>query len=149
MTNDLNPALTPEQRQLAQSYHNIIHRFLHRNGLKMDAVEDWYGVAAIGLCKAAKVSSCNIIIPFPLLAYLYIENEVHPISVDFEVYPPAVCGAASIAYRSLEQRKRDIIKKIVNEDISFTEIARQTGFTSDEIAITYKQFLEDVKYFLW
>lgn len=42
--------LTVEQQQLAADNHNLIYSFLKKYHLP---VEDWYDIAAIGLCKAA------------------------------------------------------------------------------------------------
>jgi len=41
--------LTEQQRKLAEENHNLIYSFLQKYHLP---VEDWYGVAAIGFCKA-------------------------------------------------------------------------------------------------
>lgn len=42
--------MTPEQKRLAESNHNLIYAFLKRYGL---SIEDYYDLAAIGLCRAA------------------------------------------------------------------------------------------------
>lgn len=42
--------MTEQQRKLVEDNHNLIYSFLHRNHL---SIEDYYDVAAIGLCKAA------------------------------------------------------------------------------------------------
>lgn len=44
------PRMTPEQQQLAADNHDLIYGFLRMRGLDVD---EWYGTAAIGLCKAA------------------------------------------------------------------------------------------------
>ena len=43
--------MTDYQRQLVTDNHNLIYRFLQKEKLNM---EDWYDLAAIGMCKAAK-----------------------------------------------------------------------------------------------
>lgn len=40
--------LTEEQRQLAETYHNLIYSFAHKYGLD---IEEWYGALAIGLLR--------------------------------------------------------------------------------------------------
>lgn len=42
--------ITEEQKELVEKNHNLIYSFLQKHHL---SVEDWYGLAAIGLCKAA------------------------------------------------------------------------------------------------
>ena len=42
--------MTDEQRKLVEENHNLIYAFLKRYNL---SIEEWYGSAAIGLCKAA------------------------------------------------------------------------------------------------
>lgn len=43
--------MTEAQRQLAERNHNLIYYFLNKNHLEDD---EWYDLAAIGLCKAAE-----------------------------------------------------------------------------------------------
>ena len=43
--------MTEYQKQLVTDNHNLIYRFLQKEKLNM---EDWYDLAAIGMCKAAK-----------------------------------------------------------------------------------------------
>lgn len=42
--------ITEEQKELVEINHNLIYSFLQKQHL---SVEDWYGLAAIGLCRAA------------------------------------------------------------------------------------------------
>lgn len=42
--------ITEEQKELVEKNHNLIYSFLQKQHL---SIEDWYGLAAIGLCKAA------------------------------------------------------------------------------------------------
>lgn len=41
------------QRKLVEDNHKLIYSFLQRHNLPLDAEEDWYGTAALGLCRAA------------------------------------------------------------------------------------------------
>ena len=43
--------LTTEQQKLVEDNHTLIYSYLHKNSLGQ---VDWYGVCALGLCKAAK-----------------------------------------------------------------------------------------------
>ena len=51
--------LSAEQRKLVEDNHNLIYGFIHRHNLPVD---EYYGVLAIGLCKAAhnfKIGKCT------------------------------------------------------------------------------------------
>ena len=43
--------MTDYQKQSVTDNHNLIYRFLQKETLNL---EDWYDLAAIGMCKAAK-----------------------------------------------------------------------------------------------
>lgn len=65
--------LNDEQRQLAADNHNLIYSFLSSNNLSID---EWYDVAAIGLCKAA-LNFDGGIAKFSTYAYKCMWNMVH------------------------------------------------------------------------
>ncbi len=66
-----NP-LTEEQRQLAADNHNLIYSFAKFRGLDL---EEYYGILAIGLCKAAKAYDKTQGTKFSILAYVCMFNE--------------------------------------------------------------------------
>lgn len=68
--------LTNEQAKLVEDNHNLIFSFLNKHHLDDNSTEDWYGVAAIGLCKAAMSFDPNKNMQFSTLAYRCMENEV-------------------------------------------------------------------------
>ena len=72
-TNENNNRLTDEQRELAALNHNLIYSFAHKNNIN---VNNYYGVLAIGLCKAAKAYSKKEY-AFPTLAFKCMENELN------------------------------------------------------------------------
>lgn len=72
MTQKLNDT----QRKLVEDNHNLIYSFLNSHRLSLDADEDWYGTAAIGLCKAALAYDSSKKLKFGTLAYVCMENEV-------------------------------------------------------------------------
>ena len=63
--------LTDEQREIASENHNIIYKVI--NDMHLDD-EEVYGVAAIGLCKAAANYDENKNIAFSTYAYVSILN---------------------------------------------------------------------------
>lgn len=64
--------MTDEQRKIVEQNHNLIYDFLNKNKLNKD---EYYGVAAIGLCKAA-MNYNNKISRLSTLAYKCMMNEV-------------------------------------------------------------------------
>ena len=65
--------LTAEQSQLAEDNHNIIYSVLNKYGWSID---EYYDVAAIGLCKAARSFDSKKGFTFSTYAYTAIKNEV-------------------------------------------------------------------------
>lgn len=64
--------MTHEQRKLAEDNHNLIYGFLNKHEL---SIEEYYDVAAIGLCKAA-ISYDSSITQFATYAYTVMYNEI-------------------------------------------------------------------------
>ena len=72
----MNKTLNNAQRKLVEDNHNLIYSFLNSRHLSLDSVEDWYGTAAIGLCKAALAFDESRGVKFTTLAYICMDNEV-------------------------------------------------------------------------
>ena len=68
--------LNKTQQKLVEDNHNLIYSFMNKNKLSFDAVEDWYGTCAVGLCKAALIFNPNKNIAFSTLAYVCMANEM-------------------------------------------------------------------------
>lgn len=73
--------LTCEQQDFVTKNHNLILSFLRTKKLPIwetDEIygEDWYGIAAIGLCKAAAVFDETRGYSFSTVAYKIMNNEV-------------------------------------------------------------------------
>lgn len=68
---DNKESLTEEQRKIAADNHNLIYAYANKSRISID---DWYGVLAIGLCKAAK-SFDNSKGEFSTLAFKCMDNE--------------------------------------------------------------------------
>lgn len=65
--------LTDEQRVLVEDNHNLIYAYASRNNLTLD---DWYGVLAYALCKAAQDYIPERGHKISTVAWAYFGNEV-------------------------------------------------------------------------
>lgn len=65
--------LTPAQQQMVENNHNLIYMFLKKHSLP---IEEYYGVAAIGLCKAVITFDESKNIKFSTYACRVMYNEV-------------------------------------------------------------------------
>lgn len=72
----MSQTLNDKQQKLVEDNHNLIFKFLQSHNLSLDATDDWYGTAAIGLCKAAMRYDESRGAKFSTLAYVCMENEV-------------------------------------------------------------------------
>ena len=68
--------LNQTQQKLVEENHNLIYSFMNKNKLSFEAVEDWYGTCAVGLCKAALTFNPSKNIAFATLAYVFMSNEM-------------------------------------------------------------------------
>ena len=68
--------LNDEQRKLVEQNHNLIYSAMTKCGIRRQDFDDYYGFAAIGLCKAAIDYDKTRCISFSTYAYLCIEYEI-------------------------------------------------------------------------
>lgn len=71
--------LNEDQKKLVEDNHNLIYSFLKYRNLSLNSVEDWYGTAAIGLCKAAIAFDDSRGLKFSTLAYVCMEREIQAV----------------------------------------------------------------------
>ena len=67
-------ALTKSQQDIVISNHKLIYKVLHKYNLD---VEEFYGAAAVGLCKAAKTFKPELGYAFSTYAYKVMANEIN------------------------------------------------------------------------
>ena len=109
MTNDSK--LTDEQRKLATENHNLIYWFASKKNVPID---DYYGVLAVGLCKAAMSFDSNRG-EFATIAYRCMSNELN-------TYWRSVNSKSTIPqnimfyYESPAGEKENYFEKIVDND---------------------------------
>lgn len=65
--------MTEEQKKLVEDNHKLIYAYLYQKDLDE---EEYYDLAAIGLCKAAKKFDPNKGYKFSTLAYKSMQNEI-------------------------------------------------------------------------
>lgn len=65
--------LTPDQRDMVADNHNLIYGVLNKHNL---CIEDWYGCAAVGLCRAAQSYDPGRGFTFSSYAYAVMLNEI-------------------------------------------------------------------------
>ena len=151
--------LNKEQQKLVEYNHNLIWSFMNKNKLSTNAVEDWYGTCAIGLCKAAIAYNPDKNLKFSTLAYVCMHNEVKKVleniseeinclSLEYNVNENiklADCIRSSHDelgeiefyevfykyYDKLSDRNKQIIDDYIHKDINFAEIAGNVLIVTD------------------
>ena len=68
--------LNDEQRKLVEQNHNLIYSAMTKCGIHRKDFDDYYGLAAIGLCKAAIDYDKTRSKSFPTYVYLCVQNEI-------------------------------------------------------------------------
>lgn len=112
--------LNDEQRKLVEQNHNLIYSAMRDFGVKEKDFDDYYGIAAIGLCKAA----------------IYYDKSKGALS--------------SIAYKCIlneilsHRRKEDALARRINKEcvsynVSFTEDEKDVSF-ADDVLLVDKNF---------
>jgi RNA polymerase sigma factor (sigma-70 family) len=70
----MDEPLSKDQQDLASDNHKLIYSFAKQMGLD---IEEYYGLLAIGLCKAAKTYDPNRGFTFSTYAYITMRNECY------------------------------------------------------------------------
>ena len=154
----MNQTLNNKQRKLVEENHNLIYSFLNSHCLSIDSVADWYGTAAIGLCKAALAFDESRGAKFSTLAYICMENEIRQtlrkscknieavISFDYEINATNDnCRLADIipdnrdCYFSIYLN--DAVKNATNDlsdrDKKILDMVINEGMTNSDVAIKF------------
>ncbi len=166
----MNKTLNDQQRKLVEDNHNLIYSFLKSKNLSLDAVEDWYGTAAIGLCKAALCYDESRNARFSTLAYIIMENEVRQVMrsnrknvqdclyLDTELdtadrkdnfFQIFLQDALSKATEKLSERDKQIVEYITGSGAKQREVAVRFGLSRTYISKIYNDFLKSIKFYLY
>ncbi len=129
-------ALTESQRELAGKNHRLIYKFAK---IKEADLEEFYGVLAIGLCKAARAYDASSGYKFSTLAYRCMDNE-------YKMYWRAECVSKHIPSNMILSYNKEVveffnsltdIQKIVLNGLMSgykeRELAEYTGFSRSYI----------------
>lgn len=69
--------LNDEQRKLVEQNHNLIYSAMRKFGVRNEKFDDYYDVAAIGLCKAAIYYDESKNTTLSTLVYSCVQNELY------------------------------------------------------------------------
>lgn len=69
--------LNDKQRKLVEQNHNLIYSAMRKFGIRNEKFDDYYGVAAIGLCKAIVYYNPDKQTALSTLVYSCIKNELY------------------------------------------------------------------------
>lgn len=170
----MSKVLNDAQRKLVEDNHNLIYSFLNSRHLSLDSVEDWYGTAAIGLCKAALTYDESRGTNFSTYAYKCIQNEVGNVmrananrivpdfSLDDTVIENGYIGeiiadekdpffdiyvkeSIEIATRGMSDRDTQMVDMIVRQGYDQASVARKFGLTRQRVSEITKPALEKVR----
>lgn len=170
----MNKTLNDTQKKLVQDNHNLIYSFLKLHSLRLDAVEDWYSAAAIGLCNAAISFDKSKNVPFSVFAYVCMENVIRQIMKDgsrsinaTESLDNSVAEGCSIAdmvqdsedpffqiylndavsnaLKSTNERDKQILSLIIQNGYKQKEIAEMYGIAKNTVSTVYNKFINKVR----
>jgi RNA polymerase sigma factor (sigma-70 family) len=112
----LSRRLSDEQREFVTKNHNLIYSFLKANNLE---IEEWYDLAAIGLCKAALTYKDDVS-KFSTYAYKCMWNQV-----------------------MMEKRKQRAICRADDKAVLYYDAMFDCGFDGDECS--FLSLIPDLK----
>lgn len=112
--------LTPEEQELVAENENLIYSYMNRFGLSENEVEDWYGLLAVALCRAARGFDENRGFTFSTYAWTCLNHEVwslhdrkHSIECKLSL-DEIVPGTNGITYAETIPSEEDFEEDILN-----------------------------------
>lgn len=161
--------LTEEQKELAEKNHNLIYDFAHKRNILN--VDDWYGILATALCKAARGYDESKGCAFSTFVFKCMNNELNDvlrrydlnINKDVLYYDDELFNNEFVDCDSWHRMKYDVmldslamnlndkeiqvLSMIVNGDTQ-TEIAKEMGCKQQNISYYIKQIKKKIGYWL-
>ena len=137
--------LNKTQQKLVEDNHNLIYSFMHKNKLSFDAVEDWYGTCAVGLCKAALTYNPDRNVKFNTLAYVCMSNEMKMV---FRQQEKEIKNPLSLQYNLDEEENISLQDCICSRNDEIGEIEFYTVFNKhyDKLNELHKNIISDKIY---
>ena len=134
---------------------------MNKNKLSFDAVEDWYGTCAIGLCKAALTYNPDRNVKFSVLAYVCMSNEMKIVfrqqdeeenislqdcicSHNDEIGEMEFYEVFNKHYQKLSERNKHIVNDCVYKNASFKDIGQPYGISRTTVSTIYNKFLDNI-----
>ena len=130
--------LNDEQRKLVEQNHNLIYSAMYKFGIRNEKFDDYYGVAAVGLCKAGM--HFNIFKgSFSTVAYKCIHSELRKqIRDDNALYRKSDRDSVSYNATIFQQEDNSICtENILLVDENFEENLISTLLFLDKLEILY------------
>lgn len=171
----MTQTLNEKQCKLVEDNHNLIYSFLKSHHLSLNAIDDWYGTAAIGLCKAALIYDEGRGVNFSVLAYCCMETEVRNVmrsnrkdinavvSLDSEIntdgshlsdiipderdisFPIHLNDAIEKAFSKMSDRDRLIVDYAIMKGMTSVSIAAKFGISQSTASRVYRNFFNQVR----
>lgn len=137
--------LNKTQQKLVEDNHNLIYSFMHKNKLNFEAVEDWYGTCAVGLCKAALFYDPSRNVKFNTLAYVCMSNEMKMV---FRQQEKEIKNPLSLQYNLDEEENISLQDCICSKSDEISEIEFYEVFNKyyDKLNETHKNIINDKIY---
>lgn len=159
--------LNTQQQQLVTDNNKLIYYCINKFDLNLEDTEDWYGIAAIGLCKAAYTYEENTKIKFDTYAVNVILNELRKIlrkkavstipveAVFFDIENNNLLNdfrdsvELREVYRSLLKEfsniKRQIIEDRFDNDLSYDEVGKKNGVSASYVGKVCTEFTNKLR----
>lgn len=145
---------------------------MNKNRLSLNAVEDWYGCCAEGLCKAALIYNPGKDVKFSTLAYVCMHNEMRKVlakqskeetclSLEYNVtedirlidcvHSPRdefseveFYEIFNRQYNKLSNRNKQIIDDYIHKECTLAEVGKPYGIGRATVSKIYVQFLNGI-----
>ena len=166
---------TPEQQQLIIEHENLIHAYMGTYRLSEDAIEDWYGILSITLCKAVLNFDTTKGIKFG--NYIWgcfnraawgVKHQKYSVDSDISLYESITKDekvllidsipshqdldtivsqemAVATCYEKLNDVHKRIIDLCIYYGYSQIQVSKMTGLSRQTVCTVYNNFVKSVK----
>ena len=114
----MNTKLTEQQKNLVEENHNLIYEFAHRHNLP---IENYYGILAIGMCKAAKKFNGDSG-AFSTLAFVCMKNTVLNYWNHEVIIQKAISKDKIVSYDACDASSEEPYLNCIADNVSTSDI---------------------------